>query len=163
MGLRRGCVRSVRNFRLASWFNQVMHYFAMCLTLDGLTCRRTDGQLLEGYRESSVQGVVLVYVRTDRRTNNYSGKALSMNRLSVRTDGRMHGQLQWKASVQWIALEYVRTDEKTECYWSVLCTATQVRISGCSDTGWGIERQLRQIAMNLIYRGDKLIGKCFQS
>ena len=45
---------------------------------------------------------------------------------------------------------YVWTDEHTDCYGSVLCAATQVRISGCSDMGWGIERQLRQVAANLI-------------
>ena len=31
----------------------------------------------------------------------------------VRTDGRMHGQLQWKAFVQWIASVYIRTDRLT--------------------------------------------------
>ena len=33
---------------------------------------------------------------------------------------------------------------------NTLTAIDQVRISGCSDMGWGIERQLRQIAVNLI-------------
>ena len=79
---RRGCVHSVRKVRLASRFNPVMHYFAMCLTLDGLTCRRTS-------TVEKLCAMSRISVRTYGRTI-----AGATNRLSVRTDGRMHGQLQ---------------------------------------------------------------------
>ena len=85
---RRGCVHSVRNVRLASWFNPVMHYFAMCLTLDGLTCRRSSTQ-------EKLCAMSRISVRMYGRTI-----AGATNRLSVRKDGRMHGQLQRKASVK---------------------------------------------------------------
>ena len=70
---RRGCVHSVRNVRLASWFNPVMHYFAMCLTLDGLTCRRSSTQ-------EKLCAMSRISVRTYGRTI-----AGATNRLSVRT------------------------------------------------------------------------------
>ena len=59
-----------------------MHYFAMCLTLDGLTCRRTS-------TKEKLCAMSRISVRTYGRTI-----AGATNRLSVRTDGRMHGQLQ---------------------------------------------------------------------
>ena len=156
-----------------------------------------------------------ISVRTYGRTI-----AGATNRLSVRTDGRMHGQLQWKAPLQWIAsvyirtnrrthwlllispicgnpcsdlrmqrivlayvrtdgcmyncserplcnespqCTYVRTEEHTDCYWSVLSAATQVLISGCSDMGWGIERQLKlnSSEFGLMCNTYKLLGKCW--
>ena len=78
-------------------------------------------------------------IRTYEQTTAVE-RLCAMNRFSVRKFGWMHGQLQWKASVQWIALvnvrTYGRTEEESGGYWSVLYTATHVRISGCSDTGW---------------------------
>ena len=75
-----------------------------------------------------------------------------MNRLSVRTDKQTDGQEQWKGSVQRIVLAYVRTDE--QLLLTSLGKATQVRIAGCSDTGWGIERQ---VAMKLILCTRKMV------
>ena len=47
--------------------------------------------------------VVLAYIRTSGQTDGQTTavkRLCAMNRLSVHTDGRMHGQLQRKATVQ---------------------------------------------------------------
>ena len=76
-----------------------------CITLRCvwlLTDWHADGQV---HRKTSVQWVSV-------RTYGWT-IAGATNRLSVRTDGQMHGQLQWKAFVQWIASVYIRTDRLT--------------------------------------------------
>ena len=82
-----------------------------------------------------------ISVRTYGRTI-----AGATNRLSVRTDGLMHA---WTTAVKSI-YAMNRLSVHTYGETNILTDIDQVRISGRNDMGWGIERQLRQKAANLI-------------